>query len=145
VSPDGESSFGRKRGGWISLAVNEILAKGSEEEVIDLVRDTLDATRITRDPARDSLYEKAKQVWNLRLSVLPIVQVISQDPMEVVEMYQGLNLEGTKIKEPDVLLAFIAVKNEGWVKGVFRAFLEDLAKNTNKRWSLRPEDLLRDL
>ena len=143
VSPDGESSFGRKRGGWISLAVNEILAKESDEEVIDLIRDILDGTRITRDPARNTLYEKAKQIWTLRLSVLPIIQVTSQDPMEVAEMYQRLNLEGTKIKEPDVLLAFIAVKNAGWVKGVFRAFIEDLRINTDKRWSLRPEDLLR--
>ena len=143
VSPDGESSFGRKRGGWISLPVSEILAKGSEEEVTDLVMDTLDATKIMREQARNTLYEKAKQVWNLRLNVLPIVEATSQDPMEVAEMYQRLNLEGTKIKEPDILLAFIAVKNEGWVKGVFRAFIEDLKSNTNKRWSLRPEDLLR--
>jgi predicted nucleic acid-binding protein len=144
VSPDGEASFGRKRGGGcISLPLHKILANESDEEVTDLVRDTLDATRTTRELARTNLYEKAKQVWNLRRSVLPVIEVTSEDPMEVAEMYQRLNLEGTKIREPDILLAFIAVKNEGWVKGVFRAFLEDLAKNTNKRWSLRPEDLLR--
>lgn len=143
VSPDGESSFGGKRGGWISLPISEILAKGSEEEVNDLVRETLDATKIMREPATVTLLKKARQVWNLRLNVLPMVEVTSQDPMEVAEMYKRLNLLGTKIRETDILLAFIAVKNEGWVKGVFRAFIEDLKSNTNKRWSLRPEDLLR--
>ncbi len=143
VSPDGESSFGGKRGGWVSLPISDILAKGSEEEVNDLVRETLDATKIMREPATVTLLEKARQVWNLRLHVLPIVQVTAEDPMEVAEMYQRLNLEGTKIREPDILLAYIAVKNEGWVKGVFRPFIEDLKSNTNKRWSLRTEDVLR--
>ena len=143
VSPDGESSFGRKRGGWISLPISEILAKGSEEEVNDLVRETLDATKIMREPATFTLLEKAKQVWNLRLNVLPVVEVTSQEPEEVAKMYQRLNLEGTKIREPDIVLAFIAVKNEGWVKGVFRPFIEELKSKTNKRWSVRPEDLLR--
>ncbi len=78
------------------MPISEILAKASDEEITDLVREILDATKIMREPARNALYEKAKQVWKSRLNALPIVEVTAQDPMEVAEMYQRLNLEGTK-------------------------------------------------
>jgi len=143
VSPEGEWSFGGKKAGGISLQVSEILAKESLDDVVELVRDTLDNTKITSEAARSTLYEKAKRVWGLRENRLPVVEVTSQDPMEVAQMYQRLNLAGTKIREPDILLAYIAVKNEGWVKGVFRAFIEDFRRRTNNRWVFKAEDLLR--
>lgn len=49
VSSNGEASFGRKRGGWVSLPIAEILTKTSEEEVANLVSETLDATKVTGD------------------------------------------------------------------------------------------------
>jgi len=101
VSSDGGFSFGRKRGGWISLPIAEILAKASEEEITTLVSGTLDATKIVGGQATTTLYEKAKQVWNIRLNALPIVEVTTQDPMEVAKMYQRLNLMGTRIRETD--------------------------------------------
>lgn len=144
VSSDGGFSFGRKRGGWISLPVSEILAKTSEEEVITLVSDILDATKIMGGQATTTLYDKAKQVWNIRPSALPVVEVTSQaSPLAVAEMYNRLNLAGSKIRETDTQLAFIAVKNPGWVKNTFRRFIDDLESNTSKRWSLPPGNLLR--
>ncbi len=143
VSSKGDFSFGRKRGGWVSLPISEILEKTSEEEVTNLVSDTLDATRIMTGEVRDTLYEKAKQVWNIRVSALPVVEVTSQEPLEVAEMYNRLNLAGSKIRETDTQLAFIAVKNPGWVKNVFRRFRDELESSSNKRWSLPPGLLLR--
>lgn len=143
VSSDGGFSFGRKRGGCLSLPISEILAKTSKEDVTNLVGETLDATKIVGEQATKTLYEKAKQVWNIRLNALPIVHITAQDPMEVAEMYQRLNETGTRIKETDTQLAYIAVKNPGWVRDVFRVFIEDLKKRTNGRWSLTPDLLLR--
>jgi hypothetical protein len=143
VSSDGGVSFGRKRGGWISLPISEILAKLSDDEVTNLVSQTLDATKITSDKARTALYEKAKEVWRIRVNALPIVEANTQDPMAVAEMYRRLNLLGTKIRETDTQLAFIAVRNPTWVKSVFRAFIKGLETNTNHRWSLEPGLLLR--
>jgi len=145
VSSGGDFSFGRKKGGWSSLPIAEILAKTSKEEVTTLVSETLDATKIMGEQATKTLYEKAKEVWNIRLNALPIVviDVTVQDPMDVAQMYNRLNLEGTKIRETDTELAFIAVKNPGWVKTVFRGFIKDLESKTNKRWSLAPGLLLR--
>ena len=143
VSSNGEVSFGRKKGGWISLPIAEIFTKTSEQEVADLVSQTLDATRIMSDTARTALYEKAKQVWKVRLGALPLVEIVTEDPMDVAEAYNRLNLEGTRIRETDTQLAFIAVKNPGWVKTVFRGFIRDLEIRTNKRWALPPALLLR--
>ena len=143
VSSDGGFSFGRKRGGWISLPITEILAKTSDDEVTNLVSETLDATKIVGGQARTTLYTKAKQVWNIRLNALPIVHITAQDPNDVADMYNRLNLKGTKIRETDTQLAFIAVRNPGWVKSVFRGFIKDLESNTNERWALEPGLLLR--
>jgi hypothetical protein len=77
------------------------------------------------------------------LNTLPIIDITAQDPFDVAEMYNRLNLKGTKVKETDTLLAYIAVKNPGWVRDVFRVFMEDLKKRTNGRWSLTPDLLLR--
>ena len=144
VSSDGEFSFGRKRGGWMSVSITEILARTSEDEVATLVGEALDATKIPAgSQARIRLYEKAKQVWNVGLNTLPIIDITAQDPFDVAEMYNRLNLKGTKVKETDTLLAYIAVKNPGWVRDVFRVFMEDLKKRTNGRWSLTPDLLLR--
>jgi len=145
VSSEGKFFFGRKRGESISLSLREILAKKSKEEIDALISETLDATKTpVRSQARTILYEKAMQVWNTRLGCkLPIVDIAVQDPMEVAEIYQRLNQLGTRIRETDTQLAFIAVKNPGWVKSVFRSFIKDLESNTNGRWPLSPGDLLR--
>ncbi len=143
VSSDGEVSFGRKRGGWISLPIGDIVTKTAEEEVTTLVSEALDASKFVGDRGRTTLYEKAKQVWNIRLTTLPIVYATAQDPLDVADMYNRLNLMGTKIRETDTELAFIAVRNPGWVKGVFRVFIKDLESNTNGRWPLPPGLLLR--
>ena len=135
--------MGEKGGGWVSLPIAEILAMTSKEEVANLVSKTLDDTKIEREQARTVLYDKAKQVWNIRLNMLPVVDITSQNPLDVAEMYNRLNLMGTKIRETDTQLAYIAVRNPGWVKGVFRVFLKDLESSTNKRWSLLPEHILR--
>jgi predicted nucleic acid-binding protein len=135
--------LGRKGGGWISVPISEILAKASDDEVTNLVGETLDATKIMRGQARTTLYEKAKQVWNIRLNALPIVHITDQNPLEVADMYNRLNLKGTRIRETDTQLAYIAVRNPGWVKSVFRGFIKNLESNTNERWSLEPGLLLR--
>lgn len=63
--------------------------------------------------------------------------------MEVAEIYQRLNTLGTRIRETDTQLAFIAVKNPGWVKSVFRGFINELERETGGKWSLPPGILLR--
>lgn len=125
------------------MPVSEILAKASEDEVDTLVSEALDATKIMSSDGRKTLHEKAKQLWNFRLNALPIVYITAQDPLDVAEMYYRLNSLGSKIRETDTQLAYIAVRNPGWVKSVFRGFIEDLESNTHGRWSLAPGDLLR--
>lgn len=144
VSSEGKVFFGRRRGESISLPVTAILTKTTQDEVEALISEALDATKTpVHSQARSSLYEKAMQVWNTRLCTLPIVDVAVQDPMEVAEIYQRLNTLGTRIRETDTQLAFIAVKNPGWVKSVFRGFIIDLERTSGGRWSLPPGLLLR--
>ena len=125
------------------MPIADILAKASEEEVDTLVSEALDATKIMSSDGRKTLHEKAKQLWNFRLNALPIVYITAQDPLDVAEMYYRLNSLGSKIRETDTELAYIAVRNPGWVKSVFRGFIEDLESNTHGRWSLAPGLLLR--
>ena len=91
----------------MSVSITEILARTSEEEVATLVGEALDATKIPAgSQARIRLYEKAKQVWNVGLNTLPIINITAQDPFDVAEMYNRLNLTGTKVKETDTLLVY---------------------------------------
>jgi hypothetical protein len=145
VSFKGEVSFGRKRGESISLPLKDIYAKTTKDEVNTLISEVLDASKTPiHSQVRTVLYEKTMNIWQSKLNYkLPVVVIDIQDPMEVAEIYQRLNELGTKIRETDTQLAFIAVKNPGWVKSVFRGFINNLWEKTDGRWDLSPGLLLR--
>ena len=146
VSSEGKVSFGRKKGEWASLSVKEILSKSTREEFDTLVSEKLDSTSSVTSLTRTILYEKANQIWNIKSCCkLPLVSINVQDPLEVAEMYNRLNTAGTRIRETDTQLAFIAVKNPGWVKTVFRNFIQTFEFQTQGRWSFSPGFLLRGM
>lgn len=134
---------GHLRGAWLSVAADEITACQTADDITQLLRGKLDeaGTQLTSQ-VREALNEKVQQIWKIRTKFLPYVEMFQRDPLEAAEAYKRLNEAGTRIRETDTQLAFVAVYNPNWVRETFRPFLEQLKA---KRWDVEPGLLLRTM
>lgn len=125
----------------LSVAISRILACESINDTRDLIRSVLDdyPNKYTAS-ARSSFDEAVQQIWNVREAKIPFQLVEFNDPINAAEAYMRLNETGTRVREPDVYLGFIAVYNPGWVGNTLRPFLRAL---DNAHWSIAPGDILR--
>lgn len=145
VSPKTADFYiGRRKAGYESISVAEILRSQDEQAFNDLIRKTLDdSLQPFSEEARKVLIREARHIWNIKHTRLPITEIYHNEPAEVAEIYHRLNEKGTRIRETDTQLAFIAVYNPGWVKSVFRRFIDKVEKKLGNDWPQLPGMLLR--
>jgi hypothetical protein len=60
-------------------------------------------------------------------------------PEEVAEIYRRVNMQGTRVRQTDVTLAYIAVHNPGWVREEFYPFMDGLE---DEKWDIDPGHML---
>lgn len=128
----------------LSVAISRILNCESLNEARDLVRSVLDDYLNNYIPIARNIFDEAvQQIWNVREAKIAFQLVELDDPLKAAEAYMRLNETGTRVREPDIYLGFIAVYNPGWVRGTLRPFLRQLEEPEDKRWSIAPGDILR--
>jgi hypothetical protein len=120
----------RKSPNWVS--VREIL------RCDDLAKFAENKAKVLKQPFSE-VYNKLDSIK--RIEKYPLYEIIIDHEVEdVAEIFTRLNMGGVKIRESDVILALIAVRQEGWVREHFNPYLEDLE---DKGFKLDPAILIR--
>lgn len=74
-------------------------------------------------------------------SSVPVAEVgEDKDVEEIAELYRRLNQQGTRLREAQIMLAFVSQYNPGWVRQEFYPFLESLSNKDE--WELDPAHVL---
>lgn len=45
---------------------------------------------------------------------------------DVVEIFTRINTTGTKVKEADIMVALLSIKNRGWIKEEFLPYISNI-------------------
>jgi hypothetical protein len=117
---------------WVSVRQ---LVKLSDDELSDLagkiaevyVRKLPEALRDemygkTRDKIRDRLRDLQDKLQEYDLVILPSTHEID----DVVEIFTRINTTGTKVREADIMVALLSIKNRGWIKEEFLPYITNI-------------------
>lgn len=109
---------------WISI--RQVLAKDRVEDLTVLAQEV--AAKVDRNRMMElfpKVHANLQRLWQIRERDIPIIK-INHEVEDVAEIFARLNQEGTRIKEADVVLALVAVRNPGWVRKEYLHFRNEL-------------------
>jgi len=75
-----------------------------------------------RDRIRDNLRDLQRRVEDYELVILTSTHEVD----DVVEIFTRINTTGTKVKESDIMVALLSIKNRGWIREEFLPFISDI-------------------
>ncbi len=118
---------------WI--CIRRILSLEKVEDLTLLTQEIVQ--RISPDPAQimelfGTVHARLQRLWQIREREIPIIK-ISHEVEDVAEIFARLNQAGTRVKEADVVLALVAVRNPGWVREEYLPFRNNLE---DRGWDL---------
>ena len=96
------------------------IAKKYVEKLPEALRDEM--YERVRDRIRDNLRDLQKRIKDYELVILTSTHEVD----EVVEIFSRINTTGTKVKESDIMVALLSIKNRGWIRNEFLPFLLDI-------------------
>jgi len=76
----------------------------------------------TRDKIRDNLRDLQKRIEEYELIFLTSTHEVD----DVVEIFTRINTTGTKVKEADIMVALLSIKNRGWIKEEFLPYISNI-------------------
>ena len=129
LAPDDRVTFGRPQRGdpWVSIPVDEILQNSDSSGAIEVARTT---TSSRRGNGFDKVVGPILKLWNLREELTPTSTLGSEMTLEeAAEVFRRLNEKGTRVKQTDIRLAYIAAYNPGWVRTHLYEFLEEMQED----------------
>jgi len=109
----------KKEPAWIYP--QEILCK--EEE--DLEKFAEELSKKINDKLFTRIYSNVRRVWELQHVEIPVIKV-NASLEDIATIFERINSAGTRIKQADITLAYIAAYNEGWIREKFMKYLDDL-------------------
>ena len=123
----------RKDPYWVSI--RQILSRENVEDLTPLAQEIV--KRISSDPDQRMkqfalVHAHLQRLWQIRERDIPIIK-IAHEVEDVAVIFARLNQEGTRVKEADVILALVAVRNPGWVREKFLPFRDELKE---RGWDL---------
>lgn len=123
----------RKDPRWINI--RRILSIDKQESLTTLALEL--SKRISNESSQmmnvfEKVHANIQCLWEIRKRIIPIIK-ISHEVEDVAEIFARLNQEGTRVKEADVVLALVAVRNPGWVRDEYLPFRRELE---NRGWDL---------
>jgi hypothetical protein len=74
------------------------------------------------------IYNNVKRIWDLQYVEIPIIKV-NASLENIAMIFERINKAGTRVKQADVTLAYIAAYNEGWIREEFMKYLDALEDN----------------
>ncbi len=127
---------------WV--AIRRILSVQDVENLTPLAQEIVH--QITEDPNEmmsvfGKIHPRVQRVWQIRQRDIPIVK-ISHEVEDVAEIFGRLNQAGTRVKEADVVLSLVAVRNPGWVREEYLPYRNDLE---DRGWDLNAGIFIRTM
>jgi hypothetical protein len=138
INQDGEATLGRPtRKASLKIPLDEFIHKEPGE-----------AQRYVQGKCTESSVEKSQEgsdlaVKALRIldNIIPVAEVGEEKAVEdIAELYRRLNQQGTRLRQAQIMLAYVAQYNPGWVRNEFYPFLQDLSSRDD--WELDPAHVL---
>ena len=118
---------------WISIC--RVLRMEKVEDLTPLAQEIVRS--VSNDPDQmmelfSQVHARLQRLWQIRERDIAIIK-ISHEVEDVAEIFACLNQEGTRVTGADVVLAFAAVRNPGWVRDEYPPFRSQLE---DKGWEL---------
>jgi hypothetical protein len=89
------------------------------EKIASELSNKIDAKLFTK------IYNNIKRIWDLQDITIPVIKV-NTSLENIATIFERINSAGTKIKQADVTLSYIAAYNKGWIRENFMKYLDAL-------------------
>jgi hypothetical protein len=83
------------------------------------------AKKLDKNELFTRIYDNARRIQDILNIDVPVIK-INTSLENVATIFERLNNAGTRIKQADVTLSYIAAYNEGWIRERFMKYREDL-------------------
>ncbi|MEM3385394.1 MAG: DUF262 domain-containing protein [Nitrososphaeria archaeon] len=94
---------------------SESLEKFSEEQ----------ASKLNNPKLFTRIYDNAKKIQDALNIDIPVIK-INTSLENIATIFERINSAGTRVKQADITLAYVAAFNQGWVREEFTKYLNDL-------------------
>jgi hypothetical protein len=138
VDQTGEASIGRPSiTARVRIPVDEVINK-KPSQVLQYVQ----------EKCKECKMLNTEDSSNLAVNAIPILEHIvhvaevgeDKGVEEVAELYTRLNQQGQRLREAQIMLAYVSQYNPGWIRNEFYPFLENL--QNRDEWVLDPAHVL---
>ena len=138
INQDGEATISRLfKKAPVTIPLDELIHKTSGEAQ-RYVQGKCTEANILQSVKASDLAVNALQVLD---RPVPIAEVGEEKAVEdIAELYRRLNQQGTRLRQPQLMLSWVAQYNPGWVREEFYPFLEKLKDKDD--WVLDPAHVL---
>lgn len=138
INQEGEAAIGRLSGNAaVTIPLDELLNK-TPGEAQRYIQGKCVETGILRTQNASDL---AVNAFRILERVIPVAEVGEDKAVEdIAELYRRLNQRGTKLRQAQIMLAYVSQYNPGWVREQFYPFLESLSNKDE--WELDPAHVL---
>ncbi|MGB9760485.1 MAG: GmrSD restriction endonuclease domain-containing protein [Thermoproteota archaeon] len=89
------------------------------EKIASELSNKIDAKLFTK------IYNNIKRIWDLQDITIPVIKV-NTSLENIATIFERINSAGTRIKQADVTLSYIAAYNKGWIRENFMKYLDAL-------------------
>jgi hypothetical protein len=136
IEESGQPVIGRlSKQARVRIPLDDLLYKSSSE-TLDHVQQQCKDAGIVETKASCDLAVNALQMLN---RIVPVAELADDKAVEdVTELYRRLNQQGTRVREPQIMLAYVAQYNLGWVRDHFYPFLDGIKED----WELDAAQVL---
>jgi len=83
------------------------------------------SNKLKRQDLFTKIYDNAKKIRDTLNMIIPVIK-ISTSLENIATIFERMNSAGTRIKQADIALAYVAAYNEGWIREKFTKYLNDL-------------------
>lgn len=138
INEDGKVNLGRRsRTSKVQIPLDELIHKTAAE----VQRYVQEKCRQAGVVDSDDAVNTAANSLQILERVVPKAEVSNDKAVEdVADLYRRLNQQGTRLRQAQIMLAYVSQYNRGWVRDEFYPLLQDLS--SRDEWELDPAHVL---
>ena len=136
INKDGEATIGHpSRKATVKIPLDEIINK-TASEAQGYVQEKCAELGIPDSHMGSNMAVDAVRILD---RIIPVAEVSDDKEVEeIAELYRRLNQQGTRLRQGQIVLAYVSQYNKGWVSKEFYPYLENLKED----WELDPAHVL---
>ncbi len=138
VDQNGRAKIGKRvKKAAVMLPIDSLISESPTDVSLKVSEECAKATVISDKDAID----KAIRLARVMGRIIPVAEMSKDKPIEeVADTFRRLNQQGSKLREAQLMLAYVSQFNKGWVRESFYPFPVSLADKGD--WELDPAHAL---